>query len=95
MNIKFQSVKAQISSFERGPVEMGKISQLNLGKHTCIDINNFSQICNRYQQGPFQNLKFWKFGNFSVVFFKNEHVNPIFQLILLLIVTRVQLYSFS
>ena len=77
----FQGSKHKFQVLKGYLLEMGKISQLNLGN-----------ICNRYQQGPFQNLKFWKFGNFSVVFFKNEHVNPIFQLILLLTVTRVQLY---
>ena len=45
--LKFPRVKAQISSFERVPIEMGKISQLNLGKHD-INVNNFSQICDPY-----------------------------------------------
>ena len=31
--LKFPRVKAQISSFVRVPVEIGKISQLNLEKH--------------------------------------------------------------
>ena len=53
--IKFQSVKAQISSFERVPVEISKISQLNLGKHTCIDINNFSRTLSKLEI-----LEIWK-----------------------------------
>ena len=33
-----------------------------------MKINNFSQICDRYQQGPLETLAL-------VPFFKNEHVN--------------------
>ena len=44
MNIKFQSVKAQISSFERVPVEISKISQLNLGKHILTPLETLASF---------------------------------------------------
>ena len=40
--LKSSRVKAQISSFE-----IGKISQLNLGKYVYINVNNFSQILSK------------------------------------------------
>ena len=43
MTLKFPRVNAH-SSFERIIVEIGKISQLNLGKYISGNVNNYSQI---------------------------------------------------
>jgi len=46
---RHERVKAKAPSFERLSVEIGKAY--------IKYVNKFSQICDRYKQAPFQNLK--------------------------------------
>ena len=54
-----------LTKFPRVAVEIGKNFSTESGK-AYKNVNNFSQICGRYLQGPLETL---------VPFFKNEHVN--------------------
>ena len=79
--LKFPKVKAEISSFERVPVDIGHISgwnYLHLYRYAFPDsVEKFY----RFQQGLFQNLKFvpWPL-DIILSFFKHEHVNNAFYL---------------